>query len=92
MGMLTHNNSLSPVKRSNMLQLASSIYIQQKRMEEVVVVYVMMEHGDGYKNSTHMIRFAKVTTAIAPPNHAVKVTYGGGSEEQMLVFKPHHSC
>jgi len=50
MGMLTHNNSLSPVKQSNTLQLASSIYIQQKRMEEVVMVYVMMEHGDGYKN------------------------------------------
>lgn len=71
--MLTRNHSLSLVKWSNMFQLASSIYIQQRRMEEEEVVavvgnYVMMEHGDGYKNPVHMIRFAKVTTAM-PPTH-----------------------
>ena len=33
----------------------------------VVRVYVMMEHGDGYKSPTHMIRFAEAVTAMVPP-------------------------
>lgn len=42
--------------------------------EEVVAVvgnYVMMEHGDGYKNPVHMIRFAKATTAMPPHPYGV---------------------